>query len=97
MMKETAADRKYSREIEEKPKRTVGIDEPFVVLILLLLLIGLVCLYSASYVVGYYSTDPGVTSATYVKKQGLFAKRKAPRLRAEFVLQSLTNSTLARR
>ena len=69
-MKETAADRKYSREIEEKPKRTVGIDEPFVVLILLLLLIGLVCLYSASYVVGYYSTDPGVTSATYVKKQG---------------------------
>lgn len=73
MMKETAADRKYSREIEEKPKRTVGIDEPFVVLILLLLLIGLVCLYSASYVVGYYSTDPGVTSATYVKKQGLFA------------------------
>ena len=37
MMKETAADRKYSREIEEKPKRTVGIDEPFVVLILLLL------------------------------------------------------------
>ena len=40
-----------SREILEKPnKKYSGIDEPFTVLVLLLLLIGLVCLYSASYV-----------------------------------------------
>ena len=40
-----------TREIVEKPKKKLsGIDEPFTVLVLLLLLIGLVALYSASYV-----------------------------------------------
>ncbi|MEA4919498.1 MAG: putative lipid II flippase FtsW [Clostridiaceae bacterium] len=70
---ETKNKRPYSREIEETTQKFSGIDEPFTVLVLLLLVIGLVCLYSASYVVGYYSKNSDVTSTTYVMKQGAFA------------------------
>lgn len=72
----TAADKKKtykrrSREIEHTPQKLAGIDEPFTVLVLLLLLIGLVCLYSASYVDGYY--DSRMTATSLVVKQGVFA------------------------
>lgn len=60
-----------SREIEEPVRPTYGIDEPFTVLVILLLLIGLVCLYSASYVTGYY--DKKSTPTTFVVRQGIFA------------------------
>lgn len=60
-----------SREIDEKPKKKFsGIDEPFTVLVLLLLLIGLVCLYSASYVI---ALDDEGDSMYYIKRQGFFA------------------------
>ncbi len=60
-----------SREINEKPrKKYSGIDEPFTVLVLLLLLIGLVCLYSASYVV---ALDDEGDSLAYIRRQGIFA------------------------
>ena len=60
-----------SREINEKPKKKYsGIDEPFTVLVLLLLLVGLVCLYSASYVV---ALDDEGDSMAYIRRQGLFA------------------------
>ena len=60
-----------SREINEKPKKKYsGIDEPFTVLVLLLLLIGLVCLYSASYVV---ALDDEGDSLAYIRRQGLCA------------------------
>ena len=60
-----------SREINEKPKKKYsGIDEPFTVLVLLLLLIGLVCLYSASYVV---ALDDEGDSLAYIRRQGFFA------------------------
>lgn len=70
-LKEKKQAKRRSREIEEPEKRLSGIDEPFTVLVLLLLLIGLVCLYSASYVDGYY--DVHMTATTYVAKQGFFA------------------------
>ena len=60
-----------SREILEKPKKKFsGIDEPFTVLVLLLLLIGLVCLYSASYVTALHKTGD---STAYIVKQLKFA------------------------
>ena len=60
-----------SREINEKPKKKFsGIDEPFTVLVLLLLLIGLVCLYSASYVI---ALDDEGDSMAYIRRQGIFA------------------------
>ena len=60
-----------TREIVEKPKKKLsGIDEPFTVLVLLLLLIGLVALYSASYVTAL--TQEG-DSLAYIKRQGFFA------------------------
>ncbi len=66
-------EKRRSREIKvsQLPKRRSGIDEPFLVLVLLLLLIGLVCLYSASYVDGYYKKD--MSPYSYVLKQGIFA------------------------
>jgi len=63
-------ERRYSREIKEKKQKLSGIDEPFTVLVLLLLLIGLVCLYSASYVTAY---SDGESSTAYVVRQGIFA------------------------
>jgi len=60
-----------SREIKHNPKKKYsGIDEPFTVLVLLLLLIGLVCLYSASYVV---ALDDEGDSLAYIRRQAIFA------------------------
>lgn len=61
-----------TREINEKPKKKLsGIDEPFTVLVLLLLLTGLVCLYSASYVTALNSKE--ANSMAYIVKQAKFA------------------------
>lgn len=60
-----------TREINEKPKKKLsGIDEPFTVLVLLLLLTGLVCLYSASYVTALAQEGD---SLAYITRQGIFA------------------------
>ncbi len=63
--------RRRSREIDRPERPAYGIDEPFTVLVLLLLLIGLVCLYSASYITGYY--DPKYSPTSFLVKQSIFA------------------------
>ena len=61
--------------LRQKPKRGLfytahGIDIPLLIILMLLLSIGLVCMFSASYVyAGYYDGD----SYFYIKKQALFA------------------------
>ena len=61
-----------TREVEQETKpRLVGIDAPFTVLVLLLLVIGLVALFSASYTDAYYKMDGN--SYHYIIRQGLFA------------------------
>lgn len=64
-------------EVEEQeneilaPRPTGKIDVPFLVLTLILLALGLVCLFSASYSVGYYYQ--GGNSAYFVIRQSIFA------------------------
>ena len=53
------------------PRPTGKIDAPFTALLLLLLATGLVCLFSASYAVGYHSHDGN--STYFVVRQGIFA------------------------
>lgn len=61
-----------TREVEQETKpRLAGIDAPFTVLVLLLLVIGLVALFSASYTDAYYNMDGN--SFHYIIRQGLFA------------------------
>ena len=61
-----------TREVEQETKpRLAGIDAPFTVLVLLLLVIGLVALFSASYTDAYYKMDGN--SYHYIIRQGLFA------------------------
>lgn len=61
-----------TREVEQETKpRLAGIDAPFTVLVLLLLVIGLVALFSASYTDAYYNMDGN--SYHYIIRQGLFA------------------------
>ena len=57
-------------ERERLPKRG-KLDEPLLVLTLLLLAVGLICLFSASYSVAYYGQDGD--STYYIVKQGIFA------------------------
>ena len=61
-----------TREVEQdaRPKLS-GIDAPFTVLVLLLLVIGLVALFSASYTDAYYRM--GGNSYHYIIRQGIFA------------------------
>ena len=53
------------------PRPTGKIDAPYMALLLLLLATGLVCLFSASYAVGYYDHDGN--SMYFVIRQGIFA------------------------
>ncbi len=53
------------------PRPTGKIDAPFTALLLLLLATGLVCLFSASYAVGYH--DHGGNSMYFVMRQAFFA------------------------
>ena len=53
------------------PRPTGKIDAPFTALLLLLLATGLVCLFSASYAVGYH--DHGGNSMYFVMRQAIFA------------------------
>lgn len=53
------------------PRPTGKIDAPFTALLLLLLATGLVCLFSASYAVGYH--DHGGNSVYFVMRQMIFA------------------------
>jgi len=57
--------------VREKVVPRTHVDEPFTVLVLLLLAVGLICLFSASYSVAYYYQDGD--STYYALKQGLFA------------------------
>lgn len=55
----------------ERPKVLGHIDGPLVMLTLLLLMVGLVCLFSASYAVAYATEDGN--STYYIFRQGIFA------------------------
>lgn len=56
---------------KQSPREVVGrVDAPFVALTLLLLAVGLICLYSASYPLAYSKYGD---SLYFVKRQGLFA------------------------
>ncbi len=61
----------YDRDVSERASKTTGVDEPMVILILLLVAVGLVCLYSASYADAYYRQKGN--STFYVLRQGVFA------------------------
>lgn len=56
----------------ENPRPTTTVDIPFLVLVLLLLAVGLVMLYSASYAQSEYDTGYTVTTK-YLQKQGVCA------------------------
>lgn len=61
-----------TREIEQQTRQKLaGVDAPFTVLVLLLQVIGLVALFSASYADAYYYM--GGNTFHYVVRQGLFA------------------------
>ena len=61
----------FPREVEKDTRATLSkIDEPFTILALLLLAVGLICLFSASYAEAYYNKGNG---AYYVLRQGVFA------------------------
>ena len=55
----------------ERPQQTGHIDGPLTMLTILLLLVGLVCLFSASYAVAYAYEDGN--STYYIFRQGVFA------------------------
>jgi cell division protein FtsW len=53
--------------------RGMGLDLPFMLLVLVLLVIGLIMMFSASYPVAYYSSKTGNDSYFYLKRQLIFA------------------------
>ena len=55
-----------------RPKASQGVDVPFLALVLLLLILGLAVLYSASYAQSQYDTGY-VSSTRYLQKQGVCA------------------------
>ena len=61
-----------SKPIRKRSKRRQSIDLPFLILTILLLSIGLITLFSASYVDAINSTQSG-DGAFYFKRQGMFA------------------------
>ena len=62
----------HAKENRRFPKRETGVDVPFLALVLLLLTVGLVMLYSASFAQSLY--DTGYTVSTrYLQKQGACA------------------------
>ena len=61
-----------SKPIRKRSKRRQRIDLPFLILTILLLSIGLITLFSASYVDAINSTQSG-DGAFYFKRQGMFA------------------------
>ena len=56
----------------KKKAKTAGMDIPFLILTLLLLCVGLIMLFSASYVDAIYNTK-GHDGAFYFKNQGMYA------------------------
>lgn len=67
-----AVDRREARRAarEKRRARIGGFDMPFLILLLLVLSIGLICMFSASYVYAYYNDDD---SYYYIKRQMVFA------------------------
>ncbi len=67
-----AVDRREARRAarERRRARIGGFDMPFLILLLLVLSIGLICMFSASYVYAYYNDDD---SYYYIKRQMVFA------------------------
>jgi len=65
-----AADSQQDKEII-KPRPSGKLDAPFTVMLLVLLALGLICLFSASYADGYYNQDGD--STYYVVRQAIFA------------------------
>ena len=61
-----------SKPIRKRSKKRQSIDLPFLILTILLLSIGLITLFSASYVDAINSTQSG-DGAFYFKRQGMFA------------------------
>ena len=60
------------KRLHTKEDRLLGVDIPFLILLLLLLAVGLIMLYSASYAQSQY--DTGYTDSTrYLQKQGICA------------------------
>lgn len=60
-------------ELAEKPEPSGKIDQPLLILILLLLALGLVCLFSASYATAYNSENTDYNPTYYIVRQSEFA------------------------
>lgn len=70
--KSTVVDRRAARREARMNRRARigGFDMPFLILLLLVLSIGLICMFSASYVYAYYNDND---SYYYIKRQMIFA------------------------
>lgn len=71
-MQKAAGDRREARRSarEKRRSRIGGFDMTFLILLLLVLSVGLICMFSASYVYAYYNDDD---SYYYIKRQMIFA------------------------
>lgn len=58
---------------EQTPERSGRLDQPLLLLTLLLLALGLICLFSASYATAYDSKSTGYDPTYYITRQGFFA------------------------
>ncbi len=65
--------KKPVQETPEPLERSGKIDQPMLLLILLLLAIGLVCLFSASYATASESRSSDYSPIYYIRRQGMFA------------------------
>ena len=58
---------------EQTPERSGRLDQPLLLLTLLLLALGLICLFSASYATAYDSKSTGYDPTYYITRQSFFA------------------------